>query len=300
MPRKRRRTKPRRAKHSVDESGTRNLVVISDTHSGCRLALCPIGGVPLDDGGEYHPSRLQKKLWKWWREFWDDWVPAVTRGEPWDLVHNGDAVEGCHHGSVTQISHNLRDQGEIAYQLLKPIVEACRASGGRYYHIRGTEAHVAKSGQEEERLAERLGAVPNEDGQYARWELWKRVGTGLVHLLHHIGTTSSSAHETSALNAEMSAGYTEAGRWGYEPPDIWVRSHRHRSSCSSIPAHKNGELRDASCVVTPCWQLKTPYTYKIAGARQQQPQIGGILVRQGDEELHLRKMIWDLERPRVE
>ena len=32
---------------------TNNLVVISDTHSGCRLALVPPQGVKLDDGGDY-------------------------------------------------------------------------------------------------------------------------------------------------------------------------------------------------------------------------------------------------------
>lgn len=279
---------------------TRNLIVVSDTHSGCRLALCPREGIALDDGGEYMPSPLQRKLCDWWDEFWNEWVPAVTHGEPWDLLHNGDAVEGCHHGSVTQISHNLRDQGNIAYTLLAPCVERCKASGGKYYHIRGTEAHVAKSGQEEERLAERLGAVPNEYGQYARWELWKRVGDGLIHALHHIGTTSSSAHETSALNAELSASYNEAGRWGHEPPDIVVRSHRHRSSEVRLPARKHGELRYATVVVTPAWQLKTPFTYKIAGARLSQPQIGGILIRHGGEELHTRLWVRDLERPREE
>lgn len=287
MPRKRR-------------SEVRNCIVISDTHSGCRLALCPRDGVPLDDGGTYQPSKLQLKLCDWWDEFWNEWVPQVTHGEPWDLVHNGDAVEGVHHGSVTQISHNLGDQGEIAYRLLMPVVERCKASGGRYYHIRGTEAHVAKSGQEEERLAKRLGAVPNEAGQFARWELWKRVGGGLVHWLHHIGTTSSSAHEASAVNAELSTSYVEAGRWGHEPPDIIVRSHRHRCMEVRLPARKNGELRYASAVVTPAWQLKTPFTYKIAGARQSQPQIGGILIRQGDEELHTRLWVKDIERPREE
>ena len=289
-----------RVQEEIVKSSARNLVVISDTHSGCRMALCPREGVHLDDGGEYLPSELQLKLCDWWDEFWDKWVPAVTHGEPWDLCHNGDAVEGVHHDSVTQISHNLHDQGEIAYCLLQPVVDLCKASGGSYYHIRGTEAHVSKSGQEEERLAKRLGAVPNDYGQHARWELWKRVGGGLVHLLHHIGTTSSSAHESSAVNAELSTSYVEAGRWDHEPPDCLVRSHRHRCIEVRLPARKHGELRYASAIVTPAWQLKTPFAYKIAGARQSQPQIGGILIRQGDEELHTRMYVRDLERPRVE
>jgi hypothetical protein len=57
---------------------------------------------------------------------------------------------------------------------------------------------------------------------------------------------------------------------------------------------------DAMAVVTPAWQMKTPFTWKIPGARQSQPQFGGIVIRQGDEELHIRKKVWRLERPEVE
>ena len=288
-------TKPRR----TGKLRATQTVCISDTHSGCRLALCPREGIALDDGGIYKPSRLQLKLCDWWDEYWE-WVQHVTDGQPWDLVHVGDAVEGVHHGSVTQISHNLEDQANIAYAVLAPKVALCHASGGRYYHIRGTEAHVAKSAQEEERLAKRLGAVPNEDGQFARWELWKRVGSGLVHFLHHIGTTSSSAHESSAVNAELATAYVEAGRWDGEPPDILVRGHRHRCIEIRMPARKNGKRQYATSVTMPAWQLKTPFAYKVAGARQSQPQVGGIIIKQGDEELYTRLWVKDLDRPKVE
>ena len=176
--------------------GINNLVVISDTHCGCRLGLCPPGGVFMDEGGMYKPSKLQRKIWKMWREFWDEFVPLATRGEPYAVVFNGDIVDGVHHGSTTQISHNLEDQAAIAYECMAPIVEACE---GRYYHIRGTEAHVGKSARDEENLAKRLGAIPNEEGQHARWDLWKMCGPKLVHFLHHVGTTSSAAYEACLL-----------------------------------------------------------------------------------------------------
>jgi hypothetical protein len=267
-----------------------NLVVVSDLHCGCRMGLCP-KRVSLDDGGDYVPSKLQRKLLRWWEEFWGEWVPSVTKGEPFAVVCNGDAIDGVHHGSVTQISHNLADQAEIAYQLLAPVVKRCE---GRYYHIRGTEAHVGKSGQEEERLAMRLGAVPNDEGQYARWELWCRVGTGLVHLSHHVGTAGSMAYESSALMRELSEAYVEAGRWQQEPPDVVVRSHRHRNAEVRVRTAKGF----ATVCTTPAWQLKTPFTYRIAGARQAQPQIGGTVIRCGDEEVFTRHQVWSLSRPK--
>lgn len=278
-------------------------MVISDTHCGCRLALCPPDGIPLDDGGRYLPSAFQKKMWGWWQEFWQEWIPEVTRGEPYDLVHNGDAIDGVHHNSTTQVSQNIGDQIAIADAVLRPIVEQCRKQGGTYYHIRGTEAHVGKSATHEEQLAKMLGAKPNADGQFARYDLWKQVGKDtkrvaapLVHLLHHIGTTGSAAHEASAVNAEMSAMYNQAGRWGQQPPDYIVRSHRHRS----IAVDMDSARGRAAAIVTPAWQGKSPFAWKIPGARVSEPQIGGIVIRQGDEEFYYRRFVKSFERSATE
>jgi len=271
---------------------TRNLVIVSDTHCGCRLGLCPPGMIRLDDGGEYRQSDFQAKTWALWREFFDVWVPEVTRGEPYDLLHNGDAIDGVHHGSTTQISHNMKDQLDIAYAVMAPEVEKCQASGGTYYHVRGTQAHVGQSGVYEEMLAEKLGAKPNQHGQHARWDLWKRVGEALVHAMHHIGTTSSAAHEASAVNAELTAEYVEAARWNREPPDFVVRSHRHRS----IAVDLNSAKGYAAALVTPAWQGKTPYVWKIPGARISEPQLGGVLIRQGDEEFYYRRWVRSFDR----
>jgi hypothetical protein len=276
-----------------------NLVVFSDTHCGCRLGLCPPIPITLDDGGTYVASEFQRKMWAWWREFWDEWVPKVTRGEPYDLVHNGDAIDGVHHRSTHQISHNYQDQLRIAEIALRPEIEKCRMLGGTYYHIRGTEAHVGQSGIYEEQLAQRLGAKPNDQGQHARWDLWKRVGWAggpLVHLLHHVGTTGSAAHEASAVNAELTAEYVEAARWGRQPPDFIVRSHRHRS----IAVDLNSARGYAAAIVTPAWQGRTPFTWKIPGARISEPQVGGIVIRNGDEEFYYRRWVRSFDRSREE
>jgi len=276
-----------------------NLIVISDTHCGCKLGLCCPEGAELDDGGTYMPSKMQLKAWAWWDEFWNEWVPKVTRGEPWDIVVNGDALDGVHHNSTTQISHNLEDQTNLAVRILAPIVQ----KAAHYYHIRGTEAHVGQSGLEEERLAKRLGAIPDDEGKFARWELWKRVGKDskknpapLCHILHHIGTTGRAAYETSAVQAELIAEFTEAGQNCETPPDYAVRSHRHRYIKALNPSLRS----EAAGIVTPGWQLKTPFVWKITGGRVSQPQVGGILIRQGDEEFYSRHFVKKLTRTRVE
>ncbi len=282
----------RKPKPSKNDDIT-NWVVVSDIHAGCQLGLCPDGGVRLDEGGTYQPSSIQRKIYGHWREFWDRWVPSVTKGEPYGIIVNGDTIDGTHHGATHQISHNLQDQANIAYELLAPEVER---AGGRLYMIRGTEAHVGKSGVQEEALAERLEAIPNEFGQRARYELWKRIGGGLIHVLHHIGTSGSQAYEATAVHKELTEAFLESGRWGNRPPDIIVRSHRHRLLRTEVPTHR----RVAIAVVTPGWQAKTPFAWKIAGARQSLPQFGGILIRHGDEDLFVRTFVRSIERSRVE
>ena len=270
-----------------------NLIVISDPHGGCRLGLCPPEPIPLDDGGTYQASPLQCKVNAMWEEFWGEWVPEACHHEPFAVLVNGDTIDGVHHDSTTQISHNLADQAYIAELFLRPVFEACE---GRFYMTRGTEAHVGKSGVEEERLARKLGAIPDEAGRHARHELWVHVGNGLVHAMHHIGTTGSSHFESSAIMKELSESYAEAGRWNRRPPDVVVRSHRHRHLEVRVPT----KLGYGISFVTAGWQLKTPFAYRIAGGRITTPQIGGSLIRQGDKDLYTRHKVWTIERPKEE
>jgi hypothetical protein len=269
----------------------RNVIVISDTHAGCQLALCP-PSFTLDNGGTYHQSELQKKLWEHWNYFWKKWVPEVTKGEPYIIVHNGDAIDGKHHDTVTQITHNLTDQIGIAMAVLEPVVKAKKCVG--YYHIRGTEAHVGKSGQTEEGLAKALGAIPDEIGNHARWELWMKLNGCLIHFSHHIGTTQSANYESTAPYKEYIESLTDSARWGKQPPDVVVRSHRHRAIETRVPT-KNGY---GISLVSPAWQLKTPFTFRVSLGRNSMPQIGGILIRHGNEDsIFTRSKVWDIERP---
>lgn len=272
-----------------------NLVIVSDTHCGCGLAICPPSSVIRDTGQPLELSEFQKILWSYWQEFWGEHVPAATHGEPFAVVHNGDAIDGVHHNSTTQLSHDLGDQAKIAETLMKPIVELCE---GRYFHIRGTEAHVGKSATEEERLAKALGARPNREGQHARYDLWIEVGAGLVHTLHHISTTGSQAYEATAVHKELVESFVEAGRWGRRPPDIIVRSHRHRCIETNIPT-ASGKAR---AVVTPAWQGKTPFVWKIPGGRLATPQFGGVVIRWATDSqvLFIREWVRSVEPSETE
>lgn len=271
-----------------------NIVVVSDTHCGCGLALMP-PTVTRDEGNVVHQSELQEKMWAMWEEFWGEWVPKVTHGEPFVVVHNGDAIEGAHHGATNQVTANLHYHRKIAYQVLKPVVDACE---GRYFHIRGTEAHVGKAAECEEALAEMLDAIPDKEGHYARYDLWLKMGedADLIHFLHHIGTTGSSAYEATAVHKELTESFQESARWGRQPPSMIVRSHRHKHIQTGIPWFRG----EAKAVVTPAWQGKTPFAWKIPGARLSEPQFGGIVIRKSHGRLFMEPRVWSIDRSKCE
>ena len=274
----------------------KNIVVISDIHAGCKFALCP-PKISLDYAGYYSASKFQLILYKKWCEFWRVWVPLITKGDDYVLVINGDAVDGTHHGSKTQISQNYADQANIFETLMKiPLADNHLKA---IYFIRGTEAHVGKSAEQEEQIAKRINAIPDNEGNYSRYDLWFELGEkkSLIHFSHHVAATSSAAYESTAVFKELVEAYNEAGRWNERPPDCIIRSHRHRAMIINIPA-SNGMAYSA---VTPGWQLKTPFVWKMGLGRSSQPQIGGLVIRENTAGyLYVASRTWTLKRSKTE
>jgi len=275
----------------------RNIIVVSDLHCGCKFGLCP-PSFKLDEGNVNKSSIYQREVYKRWQEFWNIWVPEVTKNEDYIVVVNGDVIDGNHHNSTTQITHNLKDQRNLAVEVLTPVIGKKKCK--KLYMIRGTEVHVGKSADDEESVAEALGAVANKDGQFARWELRLIFGSKdqIIHFAHHVGTTSSASYESTAVYKEMVEAYNENGRWeDGQPPSILVRSHRHRQMEIRV-ANKFGY---GIVLCTPGWQLKTPYVYRMAMGRSGSPQIGGYLIRDGNEDgLYTRFRIWQIRQNKPE
>lgn len=270
-------------------------MVVSDLHCGCRAGLYPCDDNDLifDMGMKYVPSNFQTELTGGWNTFWNEFVPEATRDEPYFLVVNGDGIDGAHHNSKTQISQNHADQKRIAKKILAPILNRRECVG--LHWIRGTEAHVGQSAEMEETLAEELDAVRDKYQQHSQYTKWLRVGGdkgALIHFAHHIGTTGRTHYETSAVMAELGEMWVEAARWGNESADIVVRSHRHRNIEVRAPSRKGYTIG----IVTPAWQGKTPFTQKIPGGRQSEPQFGGIVIRQGNLDHYTRSFVVGVER----
>jgi UDP-2,3-diacylglucosamine pyrophosphatase LpxH len=258
-----------------------NIVVISDTHIGSSLAIMPVG---VTVNGEYVTmSVIQKQLHRFWNEFWD-WTYARLNGEPFVLVHNGDVIDGEHHQSKENITNQFSVQVGMAEELLKPHVD--KSVG--FYCIRGTEAHSGKSAEYEEIIAKHLGAIKCEEtGAYTRYQMFAELGNQLIDFSHHIGTSSAHAYKSSPAMRVMAASFATAGEWGLRVPNILIRGH----------SHDYVEVKRPNCrvVVCPSWQAKTAFVWRVDTAVT--PVIGGLIIREGSEGVHIREKIFTVKRP---
>jgi hypothetical protein len=268
------------------------IIIVSDTHIGNDFGLCPPEGLILDGGKPLGQSKFQAATWRFWQDCWDHYVPSeIKKAKKITLVHNGDVVDGHHHDTNGSIA-NIKDQEKNAVAIFKPLVERFDS----LYMVRGTEAHGGIGETSTERVAAALGAVVDKDtGDSSRQELWLEDNGVIMQFAHHISSTNSAAYETSAPMRELVAVLIESAQWGRPLPQIVVRSHRHRYTRVPIPTERG----DIELVVTPAWQLKTPYFYKIDRTRM--PHIGILVILiQEDGTWQIKRKLYQLPQPVIE
>ncbi len=239
--------------------------VCSDLHCGSTVGLCDANGVHLDDGGSYMPSQEQLWLWEHWLAGWEH-VAGIVKREDADfgLVVNGDATDGNHHGTVQILSG-----AEGAH--IKCATEALRIPlAGRpkwVWVVRGTEAHVGKSGGLEEGMAvalNREGAPIQRDvntGSWSSWYVMLELYGRLLDFAHH-GRMGQRAHTRAGYAKHYAHDiWTERMLRGERAPDLAVRSHFHTFEDSG-PAHPTRPT--TRLIQMPAWQLKTAFGWRVA------------------------------------
>lgn len=232
------------------------LVVAGDPHPGSTLAVCPPEGVRLDDGGTYHPSKVQE--WLWWA--WTDGLAKAEQrrkdadAEIW-VVLNGDLMEGDHHGTSQIISKNPEAQAYVAERVFGVVKDL---KPNRLFVVRGTEAHTGGAGSAEEALARRLGAERDKETRnWSRWHLRLNVH-GLLNDFQHHGRSSGRPHlEMNAAAGLAHQIFLEHAKKRLPHPDLAWRSHTHRryDSYDAFPTRVIG---------VPSFQVKTSHVHKVA------------------------------------
>ena len=234
----------------------------------------------MDDGGHYEPSVLQEWLWEGWLDCWRR-AGDIIGGEPWDLLLNGDLIEGDHHGNKQVITTVIGCQIRAAMECL----DVPLSMGPTHIHVvRGTEAHVGTDVEEgmARQIRKNLSANPNmrvvrdpDTGQFSSYWRRFRMGGKLVEARHH-GRMGQRAH-TRASYHRLYAFDIWANHLldGDEPPALAIRSHHHRYMDSGL------DHRNVTRVVTlPAWQMQTVHVHRIASEEMPWP---GIVVFRVDE-----------------
>lgn len=237
-------------KHKTSSVG---VVILSDLHVGSDVGLWPPSGeLPSGNTVGFGKNAHQRWLWKVWGET----VRIATEhfgDSKWDLILNGDLMEGIHHRTTEVVSPEEMSHAEAAVLCLKPLVSAASNT----FVVRGTECHVKNF---EKVIAEKLGAT------YCGDSLLLDIHGTLLEAKHHMPTTSRAYLEAGPLSVVMSNARLNSLRAGHKVPRVFTRGHRHTG----------GFYSDGEClmVVTGAYQLLTRHGKKVVGESISRPSFG--------------------------
>ena len=229
------------------------MAVVSDLHVGSTIGLAP-PRTTLDDEGEYVSSPAQRWMWHNWLDYCKR-VKEVARlnKAPYIVEINGDAVDGDHHGTAQIWTRNESVQIRTAYECLKHLVE----DAAQVYVIRGTEVHVGKSANRDERVAADMSATGPSDDIHSWWHLLLDANGTTFDFAHHgkVGRLPwTKPNGANNLAGQVIINYANTGD---PPPAVIIRSHFHQY----VDTDHNFDC--TRLIGTPGWQLATAFVHRI-------------------------------------
>jgi len=268
------------------------IAVVNDLHCGSTVALCP-PEIELDDGGVFSASRPQRWLWQCWLDYWAEVRRARRPDDRLMIIYNGDLVDGDHHGTSQIVSRNPEAQAAV---LREAMAIPLALDADKIFVVRGTEAHVGKSGAAEEGLARRwrsdgLPVVGDPDtGTASWWHLRLDVDGLLIDVTHH-GRTGMREHtRANAANLYAHDILLSYAKRRERFPDLCLRAHHHRFNDS-------GALCPVRVITNGAWQLHTGWSHgKFADTIA---DIGGLIVTVEDGQYDVRMVEYQANRGSV-
>jgi len=257
----------------------RTVIAISaDKHSGSSLGLMKPEPMQLHDGGTYIPSALQKKIWTQYSECLF-FIKEERKRSRLIWIENGDLTEGVHHGT-TQITTSRTDEHEqIAVDILEHTfnyLKFNKSKGDLAYIMAGTETHSGIGSRAEENIArdiEEWGIVPKNKARYTWDRLLLKVNGILFDIAHHGGSVGRRAWTTNnGMHNLVKSLYFQHLEDETKIPRYFIRSHLHKYAYGQYKG-KRGEIEG---FVTPSFQFKTGYAYRVAGS--QLSDIGMVII----------------------
>jgi len=216
------------------------FVAIGDLHTGSTTGLAP-------------KSQVRTSQQEWLLEKYNQSVRDILKGGKFVLGLGADLVDGHHHNS-RQVWGNSKEQRDAAIELLQPLANKALW----IYGLLGTEAHGGDNGENDNQIAQELGAKPKDIDHHH----WIDIDGKILSISHHGMTVPKSGwlDDSGIISAIRQSEYDYiSGRSPYRP-DCLISHHCHRSP---HPVFVRGIVGG----VAGCWQLPTAHGAKISPRR---------------------------------
>ena len=238
------------------------VVTLSDMHSGSNFALFPDRFVEFAESKQVHaPKGAQLRIWKHFEHCARE-VLKARKDKRLIIVHNGDAIEGNRYGLSTVCTLLEKEQIDIHTELMawfKRAVDYRR--GDLLYYTLGTEVHT-NSG--EDVIGEKMGAVQADDNLYAFNELKLTINDRRIWWVHHGPVSGKGANKGNGFRNWLRNIYYDTVNEGQEPPHMIISGHTHDPYWQIFIARYKGAYFPVRGLISPSWQQKTRYAYKVA------------------------------------
>lgn len=236
------------------------LVSLSDMHSGSTTALFPNRQMTFIHGGKpaiiASPTSEQKQLHDHWVHCGKN-IKAMAKSKRLIVVHNGDAIDGNHHGSIQIITPNQKHQTDIHIELMDELLKLSGFSvknGDELHYTSGTESHTEWAEYGIKEYYNALGAQYHDEMQI-------NVNGRLVWYTHHGANAGKGANEGNGVRGWLRDIYFDCLKSGITPPDMITTSHYHKAHYQPYTDGYNHTIHGQ---ILPSWQRKTRYAYRVA------------------------------------
>ncbi len=238
------------------------IVVLSDMHSGGSTALFPNRFWQFKHTN-HTPTEKQRAMF----EHFDKcakYAGKSRKNKRLIMVHDGDSIEGVHHGSIEAVTFNRDEQCEVHVDLMDHFMKRARFSrkqGDRLFYVSGTESHV---GDKEEQIAKDLGAEKSSNDTHVFDHLELEVNGRLIWLLHHGKGRGKGAAEGNSLRNWLRDAHFDCMKLGKRSPDLVISGHTHTPTWNAYIARDKTNFHMMHGIICPSYQMKTRFANKVA------------------------------------
>jgi len=237
------------------------ICVLSDMHSGSTKALIP-NKFHQFKHSNHTPTPEQRDIWRHF-EYCAKVIRKARARKRLIIIHDGDALEGSHHGSHQVVTHNPVEQLDIHVELMDYFMREVKyKDGDKLYYVSGTETHT---NDYEEQCAADLGAEKTAHGNHVYDKLELTVNGFEIWVVHHGPRAGDGANIGNAMrNFLKNKVYYPCQQNNIKPPNMVITGHVHEPLFGAYIAWEGSGYHVVHGIINAAWQNKTRFGYKVA------------------------------------